>query len=82
MSHIDLKKERGTFLSSFTEHPASVGESYLGHFAFALKFAGKLFCAGGAALVHALVPALFETTASRLIKEMVADMERRHSAGH
>ena len=81
MSHVDLEKQNGGFFHSFTEHPASVGESYLQHFAFALRFSGKLFCAGGAALVHALVPAFFETTASRLIKEMVTEMDRRHSMG-
>ena len=54
----------------FLTHPASVGESYLGHAAFALRFAGLLFAAGGAAVVHALLPFLFETTASRIIQRL------------
>ncbi len=59
-------------LRAFTEHPASVGESYWGHLAFALGFAVRLLLAGLAALVHALLPFLFKTTASRLIAEMAS----------
>ena len=59
-------------LRAFTEHPASVGESYWQHLAFALGFAVKLLLAGLAALVHAVLPFLFKTTASRLIAEMAA----------
>ena len=59
-------------LRAFTEHPASVGESYWRHLAFALGFAARLILAGLAALVHALLPFLFKTTASRMIAEMAA----------
>jgi hypothetical protein len=62
----------------FTQHPASVGESYFGHMAFAGWFASRLFMAGGAALIHALLPFLFETTASRIIRELY---ERTHNRG-
>ena len=44
----------------FTDHPASVDETYFGHMAFAGWFAGRLFMAAGAALIHALLPFLFE----------------------
>ena len=54
----------------FTEHPASVHETYLGHMAFAAWFASRLFLAGGAALVHAVLPFMFETTASRIVREL------------
>lgn len=67
------------FLRSFIDHPASVNETYLQHLWFALRFASRLFAAAAAALVHALVPALFETTASRLITSMHADIESRHA---
>ena len=59
-----------TFSKLFTEHPASVDETYLGHMAFAAWFASRLFMAGGAALVHAILPFLFETTASRIVREL------------
>ncbi len=69
------------FLRAFTEHPASVGESYWQHLAFALGFAGKLMLAGLAALVHALLPFLFRTTASCMIAEMATTTGARRAAG-
>ena len=66
------------FFTAFRAHPASVGETYLGHMRFALKFSGLLFMAGGAALVHAFIPPLFETTASRKIRQLCAMMDARH----
>ena len=54
----------------FLEHPRQVEETYIEHLFFAGKFSAKLFAAGFAALIHALIPCLFEKTASRLIAEM------------
>jgi hypothetical protein len=54
----------------FLSHPRAVDESYGEHFLFALGFAARLLGAGLAALVHAVIPCLFETTASRMILEM------------
>lgn len=62
----------------FLAHPATVNETYFGHMRFALGFAFWLSVAGLAALVHAIVPALFETTASRILRKLVARMEARH----
>lgn len=70
------------FIRAFRTHPASVGETYFGHMAFAMRFAGMLFAAGGAALVHAFIPPLFETTASRILCALHAEIERRHADGH
>ena len=65
------------FWAAFRDHPASVGESYFGHMKFALNFAGKLFSAGAAALVHAAIPAFCETTASRKVAELHAMCQHR-----
>lgn len=54
----------------FLRHPRSVGESYFEHQAVALSFAGDLFRAGVACAVHAAVPALFTTTASRAVERL------------
>ena len=54
----------------FLSHPQTVEESYGEHFLFALGFAARLIGAGLAALVHAVIPCLFETTASRMIRQM------------
>ncbi|MEZ5809854.1 MAG: DUF6356 family protein [Rhizobiaceae bacterium] len=53
-----------------TEHPASVDESYFEHMAFAARFALALLAAAGAALVHALLPFMFEKTASRIVRDL------------
>ncbi len=63
----------------FLNHPRAVNESYAEHAVFAGGFAFKLLGAGMAALVHALIPCLFEKTASRLITEMHAKI---HGRGH
>lgn len=62
----------------FTHHPASVDESYFEHLRFAATFAGQLLLAALAALIHALLPFLFETTASRIIERLHARIHRRH----
>ena len=54
----------------FLDHPRSVDESYFEHLLFAGGFALRLLGAGVAALVHALVPCLFEKTASQMITQM------------
>jgi hypothetical protein len=55
---------------SFTEHPASVGESYLEHMGVAFSFGGRMILAGLACLVHGLFPFLFTRTGSRAIAEL------------
>lgn len=54
----------------FIEHPKSVDETYLEHMAFAGKFSLRLFAAAGAALVHAIIPCMFEKTASKIIADL------------
>lgn len=61
----------------FLEHPRSVDENYLEHMAFAGGFSLRLFAAGFAALVHAVIPCLFERTASRMIAEIYARTQNR-----
>lgn len=58
----------------FTEHPASVGESYWGHLLRASWFSGRLLLAAGACLVHAFLPFLFVRTGSQAITELYGAM--------
>lgn len=51
----------------FTDHPNSVGESYLQHSRVAGSVGIKMVGAGLACLVHAVLPFLFVTTGSRMI---------------
>ena len=70
----------------FTEHPASVGETYGEHMVMAGSFALRLFLASLACLVHALLPFLFEKTGSCMIDDlhdrMVANRVRKPLAGN
>ena len=61
----------------FTDHPASVGESYAEHLRFALWFAFWLAAAAGAALAHAVLPFLFEKTASGIIARLYHRTQNR-----
>jgi len=51
----------------FTAHPTSVGETYAQHCLFAFRFGVRMTMGGLAAVVHALFPFLFVTTASRAL---------------
>lgn len=62
----------------FLNHPASVDETYGQHARFAGGFALKLFAAAGAAAIHAVIPCLFEKTASKMVGELY---ERTHNRG-
>ncbi len=63
----------------FMDHPASVDETYGEHAKFAFGFSLKLFAAAGAALVHAVIPCLFEKTASKIVADLYA---RTHNRGN
>jgi len=67
----------------FTAHPASVGESYGEHFVFAFAFGARMALGGVAAMVHAIFPCAFITTASRTLDELNArrDRGRRNAPG-
>jgi hypothetical protein len=63
-----LKRDRSGMVDRlFLEHPRSVGMSWAGHGAGAVKVGLQLVGAGLAALVHAVVPGLFGETASRTV---------------
>ena len=58
----------------FTRHPASVGQTWVQHGRFALSVSWTLTLAALAAVVHAVVPALCETTASRAVDRVHAQL--------
>jgi hypothetical protein len=64
----------------FLDHPHSVDETYLEHMRFALTFAFWLIVAGLAALAHAFIPAVCETTASRILRRLHARVTARAAA--
>jgi hypothetical protein len=66
---------------SFTEHPASVGESYTEHFAMSWGFGLAMLRGGLACLVHGVFPFLCTSTGSSTIhalhERMVTHRVRR-----
>nr|NIS43783.1 hypothetical protein [Desulfuromonadales bacterium] len=70
----------------FTEHPASVDETYTEHMAQAAGFGARMFVASLACFVHALLPFLFERTGSKAISElhtrMVTHRNRKNPAAN
>jgi hypothetical protein len=60
----------------FTAHPRDVGESYLEHGAFACRYGAKMTLGGLAAMVHGLLPFLFQKTGSRITRELNETLER------
>jgi len=69
---------------TFTDHPASVGETYGEHLAMASGFGVAMILGGLACLVHGLLPFLFVKTGSRTIDglhhRMVTHRVRPHRA--
>lgn len=63
----------------FTDHPRSLGMSWAGHAAGAVKIGARLIGAGAACLVHAIVPGLFTQTAGRTVTGVYDQMMRRRA---
>jgi len=57
-------------MRAFTEHPASVGETYSEHLVKAVCFGTRMMLAGIACLLHGALPFLFVRTGSRAIADL------------
>ncbi len=66
------------FAKLFTEHPESVDETYFEHMRFAGTFGFSLIIAAAAAFIHAILPFMFEKTASKAVARLY---ERTHTRG-
>lgn len=57
-------------LRRFTDHPASVNETYLQHMGMAFSFGGNMFLGSLACFVHGLFPWLFLTRGSDTVRTL------------
>ena len=73
---------RGTIRRLFTDHPASIGESYTEHARHASAFGLSMLCGAAACFAHALIPALCTTTASRMIAQLHLSMTVNRGNGN
>jgi len=69
-------------LHRFTDHPHSVGETYVAHACTAAGFGSELIKMGLACLVHAALPWIFEDYASRRVRALNARLSARHPGSH
>ena len=70
------------FKRLFVDHPKSVDENYVEHFAVASRFGFTLIWGGLCALVHAVVPGWCITTGSDTIQRLNKIMvEQRRAKG-
>ena len=66
-------------IRAFTEHPASVGESYSEHLLRAVCFGTRMVFAGMACILHGVLPFMFERTGSSAVTELNERMIRSRS---
>lgn len=68
----------------FSDHPRSVGETYLEHMGSAFTFGWRMLIAGIACLLHGLFPFLFVKTGSTTVRhlhdEMITHRSRARAA--
>jgi hypothetical protein len=73
-------------LKDFHQHPQSVGETYGQHWYSAMGFALNLMWCALACMLHAFVPGLCKTTASRSVsalhRRMVTHRHRQAASAH
>ena len=54
----------------FLSHPRSVGESYREHFRDATAFGAAMIAGGAKAMIHAVLPNLYETAGSDTVRRL------------
>lgn len=67
-------------LKAFTQHPETVGESYLEHLGSAWGFAATMAVGAMACLLHGLFPFAFQSSGSRRIRELHERMVTHRTA--
>ena len=73
----DQGDDPGVLDRLFLEHPRSLGMTWAGHGAGALKIGAELIGAGAACLIHAAIPRLFTQTAGKTVERMHDHMVKR-----
>ena len=64
----------------FIDHPKSLGMNWAAHGKGAAKIGGELIAAGGACLIHAIVPGWFTQTAGRTVDRIYSEMLQRKAS--
>jgi hypothetical protein len=72
-----VEQQRPRTGNLFTEHPRSLGMTWVSHGAGAIKIGAELIGAGAACIVHAIVPGWFTETAGRTVVRLHDVMQKR-----
>ena len=72
--------QQGAMHRLFLEHPRSLGMSWTGHCAGAVKIGAELIGAGCAAIVHAVVPGWFTETAGKTVTRIYDHIQARKAS--
>jgi hypothetical protein len=73
-------QHRGLIDRLWLAHPRSVGESYLEHAGIAGRFGAAMVAGGIKCLLHAVMPAVFERSASECVARLNGELTRRRAA--
>jgi hypothetical protein len=76
----DPHQPRGLIDRLLLAHPRTVGESYGKHAGIAFRFGATMVAGGVKCLVHALLPAMFERSASDCVAKLNGELSRRRAA--
>jgi len=68
-------------IKDFHDHPDSVGETYGQHWCSAMSFAAQLILSALACAVHAFVPGLCKSSASRKVSDLYQQMVTHRHRG-
>lgn len=74
------RKTGGLFDRLVLAHPRTVGEGYFEHFAIAGRFGAAMVAGGLKCLLHAVLPAVFERSASDCVARLNGELTRRRAA--
>ena len=77
---IESSRRVGLIDRIFLAHPRTVGETYAEHAGIASRFGASMVVAGVKCLAHAVLPAVFERSASDCVARLNGELERRRSA--
>lgn len=73
-------QSRGLVDRLLLAHPRTVGESYVEHAGIAGRFGATMVVGGIKCLVHAVLPSVFERSASDCVGKLNAELTRRRAA--
>ena len=71
---------RGIFERLLLAHPRTVGESYVEHAGIAGRFGATMVAGGLRCMVHAVLPSVFERSASDCVGRLHGELTRRRAA--